>query len=141
MSWLLKHIQMVLIDILGVLLIIAAVLFGWLPGVGGIPLFIAGLALLAINHEWARRLLKTARDKGEKLLDSLFIDHPVAQVLYDVAAILVAAITTWLIILLDKNWQRSLALIGIAVASLLFLGNRKRLKRMENYLKHKRILK
>lgn len=45
------------VAILGGLLIILAPLTGWLPGPGGIPLFIAGLAVLASEFEWAQRLL------------------------------------------------------------------------------------
>jgi len=141
MSRLLNRFRIIILDTLGVLLIIAAVLFGWLPGIGGIPLFIAGMGLLAINHAWARKSLKTAEQKGEEWLDALFIDGPLAKILYDLAALLVAGTTIYLVIIFDKNWQRSLALLGLAVASLLFLGNRKRLKHIKSYLKHKRILK
>jgi hypothetical protein len=45
------------VGIVGGLLIIAAPLTGWLPGPGGIPLLIAGLAVLASEFEWAQRLL------------------------------------------------------------------------------------
>jgi len=48
--------------VLGGLLIIAAPLTGWLPGPGGIPLFIAGLAVLASEFEWAQRLLYKVKD-------------------------------------------------------------------------------
>jgi hypothetical protein len=45
------------VGVVGGLLLIAAPLTGWLPGPGGIPLFIAGLAVLASEFEWAQRLL------------------------------------------------------------------------------------
>jgi hypothetical protein len=45
------------VGVVGGILIIAAPLTGWLPGPGGIPLFIAGLAVLASEFEWAQRLL------------------------------------------------------------------------------------
>jgi hypothetical protein len=45
------------VGIVGGLLLILAPLTGWLPGPGGIPLFIAGLAVLASEFEWAQRLL------------------------------------------------------------------------------------
>lgn len=50
------------VGVLGGLLIIAAPLTGWLPGPGGIPLFIAGLAVLASEFEWAQRLLYRVKD-------------------------------------------------------------------------------
>lgn len=45
------------VGIVGGILVIAAPLTGWLPGPGGIPLFIAGLVVLSSEFEWAQRLL------------------------------------------------------------------------------------
>jgi uncharacterized protein (TIGR02611 family) len=45
------------IGVLGGLLLVLAPLTGWLPGPGGIPIFILGLAVLASEFEWAQRLL------------------------------------------------------------------------------------
>jgi uncharacterized protein (TIGR02611 family) len=53
-----KHlIYRIAVGIVGGLLLILAPLTGWLPGPGGIPLFIAGLAVLASEFEWAQRVL------------------------------------------------------------------------------------
>ena len=46
------------VGIVGGLLLILAPLTGWLPGPGGIPLFIAGLAVLASEFEWAQVLMR-----------------------------------------------------------------------------------
>ncbi len=57
-----KHlIYRIVVGFVGVVLIIAAPLTGWLPGPGGIPLLIAGLAVLASEFEWAQRLLQRVR--------------------------------------------------------------------------------
>lgn len=40
---------------LGGAFIVAAGLFGWLPGPGGIPLFLVGIAILATEFAWAER--------------------------------------------------------------------------------------
>ncbi len=45
------------VGVLGALLMIAAALTGWLPGPGGIPLFILGLAVWASEFAWAKRLM------------------------------------------------------------------------------------
>ncbi|TXR57644.1 TIGR02611 family protein [Quadrisphaera setariae] len=45
----------------GVFLILLGAATGWLPGPGGIPLVLAGLAVLASEFAWAHRLLKRAR--------------------------------------------------------------------------------
>ncbi|GAA2183909.1 hypothetical protein GCM10009785_29580 [Brooklawnia cerclae] len=44
------------VGVIGAVLIIAAPLTGWLPGPGGIPLFLAGMAVLASEFMWAKRL-------------------------------------------------------------------------------------
>jgi Putative transmembrane protein (PGPGW) len=49
------------VGVLGGALVVLSVLTGWLPGPGGIPLFLAGLAVLASEFAWARRLLDRAR--------------------------------------------------------------------------------
>lgn len=46
------------VGVLGTLLIIASALTGWLPGPGGIPLFLTGMALLATEFIWAKKLRK-----------------------------------------------------------------------------------
>src|SRR5690554_3228793 len=78
-------------DTLGVLLILSAIFFGWLPGIGGIPLFFAGLGLLAINNHWARRLLQFSKDRGAEMYNKIFTDHPHLVWLYDILAIGLAA--------------------------------------------------
>ena len=44
------------VGIVGASFIIAAVLVGWLPGPGGTPLFLAGMAVLASEFRWAHIL-------------------------------------------------------------------------------------
>ena len=51
----------VVVAVLGVLLLLLAVLLGPFPGPGGIPLALAGLAVLASEFVWARRVLHRAR--------------------------------------------------------------------------------
>jgi len=63
-----KHlIYRIVVGVVGGVLIIAAPLTGWLPGPGGIPLFIAGLAVLASEFEWAQRLLLKVKDRVKDL--------------------------------------------------------------------------
>lgn len=45
--------------VFGSLFILAAAATGWLPGPGGIPLFLVGVAILATEFVWAERF----RDK------------------------------------------------------------------------------
>lgn len=61
----------IILDIVGILLLVLALLVGWLPGPLGIPLTIAGLSLLAINHDWAKRLLERIKTEGLKVKDKI----------------------------------------------------------------------
>jgi hypothetical protein len=45
-----------LVLVIGSLFILAAAATGWLPGPGGIPLFLIGVAILATEFAWAERL-------------------------------------------------------------------------------------
>ena len=49
------------VAVLGVVLLLLAVVLGPFPGPGGIPLALAGLAVLASEFVWARRVLHRAR--------------------------------------------------------------------------------
>jgi small-conductance mechanosensitive channel len=44
-----------LVLVIGSLFILAAAATGWLPGPGGIPLFLVGIAILATEFVWAER--------------------------------------------------------------------------------------
>ena len=51
----------VVVAAVGVATIILALSIGWLPGPGGIPLALIGLAILASEFVWAHHLLGRAR--------------------------------------------------------------------------------
>lgn len=50
------HIRKPVVLFVGLLFVIAAGLTGWLPGPGGIPLFLIGIAILATEFTWAQRV-------------------------------------------------------------------------------------
>ena len=52
----------------GVLLIIAAPLIGWVPGPGGMIVFLLGIAVLASEFSWAERLKNMLLDFGKQLI-------------------------------------------------------------------------
>ena len=66
--------------ILGVLLIVSAGLIGWLPGPGGMVLFLLGIAVLASEFTWAEHfrdwILRTL-----KLGADILLKHPYLGVL------------------------------------------------------------
>ncbi|MEO8863274.1 MAG: PGPGW domain-containing protein [Candidatus Saccharimonadales bacterium] len=122
-------------DTAGILLIIGSILFGWVPGPGGIPLFIAGLSLLSINHEWARRWLKKAQKSGLSLSKRVFNDHPGWRLAIDTISVLAFTGGVILLAYVTGNFVRGLAIGIIILAISLFLGNRERLKRLLKHFK------
>ena len=50
-----EHIRKPLVLIVGVTLVVLSAFLGWIPGPGGIPLFLAGVAILATEYSWAER--------------------------------------------------------------------------------------
>jgi tellurite resistance protein TerC len=66
-----KRARRVVILVLGLtIMFIIAPLTGVIPGPGGIPVFIAGLALLATEFVWARNLLKNLKTRAQSLAAS-----------------------------------------------------------------------
>lgn len=58
-----RRIYRVAVGVVGSLLVLLGLATGWLPGPGGIPLVLLGLAVLASEFEWAHRLLQWAKAK------------------------------------------------------------------------------
>ncbi len=133
-----EKLKIIGVDILGVLLLVGALLFGWLPGPGGIPMLLAGLGLLAINHEWARKLLEKVRDEGIRFADAFFKDHPLLMFFYDALALVLLAAAVYVFTAFTNNLVQSLAAVLTFVGIGLFLGNRKRLQRLEKLYKRRK---
>lgn len=123
-------------DILGIVLIILALLLGWLPGPGGIPLLLAGLGLLAINHAWARRWLKTVEKHGLNLSGKIFREHRTWQLAVDVLGLLVLGAGIWLYIATTHKLIYGVATAISCMGLILLLGNRKRFSKILDFLKH-----
>ncbi len=127
-----------LIDIGGILLLILAMLVGWLPGPLGIPLVIAGLGLLSINHEWAEHLRERIKSNGIKIMEKVFSDKPVIKWSLDIASLLLVAMAVFIISTYEHRLLNSLAIAMAAAALFIFLANRKRLARLLSFAKLKR---
>lgn len=124
--------KIIILDTLGVVLMIAALLTGWLPGPGGIPLFLAGLGLLAINHEWAERRIELLKDYADRLGDLVFRDIPWLQATYDVVGLLGIVGGAYLIYWRPELWVLSVGVILLFLSLTTLLGNRKRFTRIKS---------
>ncbi len=128
--WLHQKVKRIGVDIAGYLLILAAGLTGWLPGPGGIPLFIAGLSLLSINNKWAKELREYVLKHGGKIVQIIFPKHPIAQWAYDIVAFTLFGVSLYAGWQHDALWQVSLAASAFFVATFIALMNRERLANM-----------
>jgi hypothetical protein len=137
MKRLLRFWKIVVLDVLGVALMILAVLTGWLPGPGGIPLFIIGLSLLAINHEWAERYIDLLKKYADRFGDMIFIEKPRVKFAYDVLAVL--AFFTGVLLLLKRSdlWMLPLGTFLFFIGLAIFLRNRHRYRELKKKLLHK----
>ena len=118
-------------DAAGYLLLIAAVLTGWLPGPVGVPLALAGLGLLSIHNAWARRLREWLIAKSGSLAQMLFPKNKLIEFSYDFIAFLLLLFIATLLWLHDAVWQISLALFSFCIGAVLALANRSRWQRFK----------
>ena len=131
MQFLRRNIKRILTDLAGYGLILLGVAFGWLPGPGGIPLIIAGLGLLSINNEWARRLRSYLLANGGNLVRKLFPPHPFVQWLYDIICLGLLGLVTVLAAYHDPFWKVSLAVALFFIAVFIAAMNRDRYQRFK----------
>lgn len=122
------------VDILGILLIIASLLFGWLPGPGGMPLFLAGMGLLASNHLWAKQLLNWFKQKGAKLFNIIFNDNPYLIIIYDVLSVCLIVFAGIVINKFSGNLIQGVAIMLIFLGIGLFISNRKRISTINKFV-------
>lgn len=126
-----NKLKTILIDIAGILLIILAGLTGWLPGPGGIPLLIAGLSLLSINHDWAHRWLMLVKEHGLKISDKLFNGSKKMTIAVDIIGILFLASAVIVMALVTQSVFKTAAIWLIIVSIVLLLGNKNRYKKIK----------
>ena len=134
-----RHARRILIDTAGYLLLLAALLTGWLPGPGGIPLALAGLGLLALYNPWARQLREYILAHGNDIVRKLFLDNALLQAVYDIVVgglLITAAFAAWRH---GEAWQTSSAIALFFAALAIGLANRNRYSRLKSRLKHKRL--
>ena len=133
-----KYLKLIVFDTLAVLCFIGVILFGWLPGPGGLPLFLSGLALLAVNHDWAERWLETAKIRGKSIKKTMFPKTPWIRHSYDIASVVVFAISIYAYLNTNNRFIAAIS-IGSACGGLfLFLINRERLDKLSDLIKKRK---
>lgn len=131
-----SSIRFILIDIAGFGLLLLVPVLGPLPGPGGIPLVLAALGLLSINHEWARQLRAFVMKSGGKLTKKFFPDRSEVKMLYDLLTILLASTSVWMWFN-RENFSLFLIYIIAISGAVLFALNRSRADRVDAWFKRK----
>lgn len=130
MEWFKKFGKVMLFDSLAILCFIGVILFGWLPGPGGIPLFFLGLSLLAVNHDWAERWLNTFKVKGTSIKKWLFPNILWIKRAYDLVAVTAMFVAGLLIYKFDNRYIEAFAVIVVVFSLFVFLMNRNRFDKL-----------
>ncbi len=131
MNKLKKTTKIVIYDSLGVLCIIGSILFGWLPGPGGIPLFLIGLGLIATHHDWAERYITIIKKYADNIGDLVFVDTPAIQALYDSISLVLVGLSAYLLYSRPNAVLLAFGLSSGFIAILIFLRNRHRYNRIK----------
>lgn len=122
-------------DVLGVLFMLLALSTGWLPGPGGIPLFVLGLSILAINHEWAQKYTDEIKDYIERIGKTIFTKDKNVRLAYDIFCPPLVAGGFYLLWLHNAPWQISLGVLMIVTGITVLAGNRNRFQKFKKLLK------
>lgn len=129
--------KIVIFDVVGVALMLLAIATGWLPGPGGIPLFIIGLSILAIHHDWAQRYIDKIKDYVESIGKQIFTDNKDAQLAYDVICPVMVVGGAYLLWLHNSTWQITVGLFLMITGTTVLTGNRKRFHNFKKIFKKK----
>lgn len=128
--------KVILTDLAGIGCLILAPFLGSLPGPGGIPLIIAGLGLLSLNHESAERVLNYVKKHSDSLRNIIFPDIKWAKWAWDITAILVITVGTILNFASGENTiLKIISIVIMASSTTIFIMNRDRITWIDNKLR------
>lgn len=115
---------------LGLVLIMIAPLVGWIPGPGGIIIFLLGIAVLASEFDWAENLQEFFLKTVPKEVKKRWRPTPKWEITFDITSVIlmIGALFSAYI-----NWWAPVLSLGIA-GICLFLFNRERLTRLKKRL-------
>lgn len=118
------------IDFAGFGLIIISPFLGWLPGPGGIPIFLAGLGILALNYDWAENLLKDFEKKRVEFVDRYLVKNKKLSLLIDMLSLVVLAAGILGLIYIDSFILRFVSLGAITLSIIILISNQRRIDRL-----------
>lgn len=125
------------IDIAGFGLIIISPFLGWLPGPGGIPIFLAGLGILSLNYDWAENLLKDFEKKRVEFTDKYLMTDKKTSRIIDTLSILIIVAGIIAVVYIDNFILRLLSFGALTLGVLILISNQKRIDRIVSKFKSK----
>lgn len=126
-------------DAAGIGCLILVPIIGPLPGPGGIPLIIAGLGLLAQNHEFARNWLKYVKKHSDSTREIIFPNVTWTKWGWDIISFILLVAGTWASFQFDDNRLLKIMAVGVlASSSTVFMMNRNRIDTLEKFLGRKK---
>ncbi len=115
---------------LGLVLLIVAPLVGWIPGPGGIIVFLAGISVLASEFDWAEALKSFFLETVPKEIKNRWRPTPKWETTFDITSFVLligAGVASYF------AWWAPVFSLGIG-GLCLFLFNRERLTRLKRRL-------
>ena len=133
-----KHIRRIAIDIAGFGLIIISPFVSLLPGPGGLPVFIAGLGILSLNYDWAKRILENFEQRYKDFVDKHLVKNKKVSRLIDLLCLIIIATGIFILLNAQALIFRSLSNSFISFGTIVIISNQKRLDKFMKKVKRKR---
>ncbi len=127
----------VLIDIAGFGLIVISPFIGWLPGPGGIAVFLAGLGLLSINHQWAKNLIDQFENNRQKFEAKYLNNNPKVARTIDILCMVLITLSIIAVYSLDNKLLRYISIGPGSLGLILLILNQNRFDKFLRFLKSK----
>lgn len=127
--------KVILTDLAGIGCLLLVPFLGPLPGPGGIPLILAGVGLLATNHDWADNAIHYVKKHSTSLQSLLFPNKTLIKWLWDVLAITGLILGWWMNASASRAIYTALSISIFATASTIFMLNRNRITWLDQQVK------
>lgn len=125
-----RHLKRIGADFLGFGLIIVAPFAGLLPGPGGIPMFLAGLAILATNYDWAKNLVDNFENRYEKFVENYLTNNKKVSRSIDLLSLMSALLGVFVFINSEATLFKYLGISMVSFSFFIIISNQKRLEKI-----------
>lgn len=121
------------INCLGFGLLVLGIVVAPVPGPGGTPLILAGLAILSVHNHWAYRLRKYILDGHQSISAIIFPANPWARFAWDLVGAVCFGLGLSMLVNLEAIWARIAATVLLSIALSIWGSNH---RRAERFIRH-----